>query len=151
MREQEVWRTTVDWAEDNGYSVIAACPPGSSVYDYRRFCIVDPQNKKRDEPDILMKKGKDVYIVECKVTQKDCLRIVAKTKSVESDVDKLRRIKKSMDVGMYDQQLFDNYGIDRKNCIIHIALAFYQNGIPDSIRGFTQFVWQGGSTIQIVE
>ena len=141
----------MDWAEDNDYLVIAACPPGSSVYDYRRFCIVDSQSGKRDEPDILMKKGQDVYIIECKVSQKDSLRIIEKARSSESDVDKLKRIKKSLDIGVYDKQLSTNYGIDRCNCRIHIAIGFYQNSIPSSIPGFMQFIWQGGSSIQILD
>ena len=49
-----MWRAIVDWVEDNGGRVIAACPPGSSVYDYKKFCIIDPISGKRDEPDILL-------------------------------------------------------------------------------------------------
>lgn len=120
MTEFKVWKIIVDWIEDNGGTVFAACPPGSSVYDYKKFCIIDPITKKRDEPDILFVMDKKLYMVECKPTQKKCFSQGLKANSNESDVDKLHRIKISWESGLYTQQMLDNYGIipqDYKLCI----------------------------------
>lgn len=141
MREQEVWRKIVDWAKSEGYSVLAACPPGSSVYDYQRFCIVDTESGKRDEPDILMTKGDKIYFVECKTTKKDSLKVIEKAGMLESDVDKLIRIDKNAQRGIYNEQLAENYGLDCNGKEILMAIAYCQSDVPEEIEGIYQIVW----------
>jgi hypothetical protein len=124
MTEFKVWRIIVDWVEDQGGTVYAACPPGSSVFDYDKFCIIDPISKKRDEPDILFSIGNNLYIVECKPTLSRILGKGKKYRNDESDVDKLHRIKKIYENGHYDQQLFDNYGITAKYYEMKIGIGY---------------------------
>ncbi len=124
MTEFQVWKTIVDWVEDQGGTVFAACPPGSSVYDYKKFCIIDLESKKRDEPDILFSIAQKLYIIECKPTQKKCFSQGLKANSNESDVDKLHRIKTSWEKGHYIQQIINNYGIVPQNYQLCIGIGY---------------------------
>lgn len=124
MTEFKVWRTIVDWVEDRGGVVYAACPPGSSVFDYDKFCIIDPVTQKRDEPDILFSMDNFLYIVECKPSLSGILGKGNRIFSSENDVEKLRRIKSNYDNGNYEQQLLDNYGIIASNYRMKIAIGY---------------------------
>lgn len=124
MTEFKVWRTIVDWVEDNGGKVFAACPPGSSVYDYKKFCLIDPISKKRDEPDILFALGNTLYIIECKPTLSGSMNRGLKINSEESDIDKLKRIYSILCNGNYNQQLKEIYGINLENYKIKIGIGY---------------------------
>lgn len=124
MTEFKVWRTIVDWVEEQNGIVYAACPPGSSVFDYDKFCIIDPVSQKRDEPDILFSIGNILYIVECKPSLNGILRKDKKKSNDENDIDKLRRIKTIYDKGNYEQQLLDNYGVQAKKFKLKIGVGF---------------------------
>lgn len=141
MTEFKVWRSIVDWVEDKGGIVYASCPPGSSVYDYRKFCIIDPITQKRDEPDILLSLGEILYFIECKPTLSNCLKRNTKLNSDESDVEKLQRIKNNYDAGNYNNQLLENYGIDCTNFKMEIAIGYATNHkITQNYNGITQFI-----------
>lgn len=124
MTEFKVWRRIVDWVEDNGGIVFAACPPGSSVYDYKKFCLIDPISKKRDEPDILFALGNTLYIMECKPTLSGSMNRGLKINSEESDIDKLKRIYSILCNGNYNQQLKEIYGINLENYKIKIGIGY---------------------------
>lgn len=141
MTEFKVWRSIVDWVEDMGGIVYAACPPGSSVYDYRKFCIIDPLTKKRDEPDILLSLGGILYFIECKPTLSNCLNKSTKLNNNESDIEKLLRIKQNYDAGNYDNQLLENYGVDCANFKMEIAIGYAINPNKNhDYNGITQFI-----------
>ena len=151
MTEYKVWRSIVDWVEDNGGRVIAACPPGSSVYDYKKFCIIDPVSGKRDEPDILFIWQNTVYFVECKPTLRGIYAKGLKQASDESDIDKLRRIEISYRSHHYDQQLLDNYGIDVNCYDFRLGVGYSAKGTCDElIAGITQFVVSDSYSIKIM-
>mgnify|MGYP000379359547 CR=1 FL=1 len=124
MTEFKVWRTIVDWVEDNGGIVFAACPPGSSVYDYKKFCLIDPISKKRDEPDILFALGNTLYIIECKPTLSGSMNRGLKINFEESDIDKLKRIYSILCNGNYNQQLKEIYGINLENYKVKIGIGY---------------------------
>lgn len=151
MTEYKVWRSIVDWIEDNGGHVIAACPPGSSVYDYKKFCIIDPISGKRDEPDILFIWQNTVYFVECKPTLSGIRAKGLKLASDESDIDKLRRIEISYRAHHYDQQLLDNYGIDVSRYDFRLGVGYASKKTSnESIPGITQFVVSDSYGIKIM-
>ena len=128
-----MWRAIVDWVEDNGGRVIAACPPGSSVYDYKKFCIIDPISGKRDEPDILFIWQNTIYFVECKPSLRGICARGLKQASDESDIDKLRRIEVS--------NLFD----------FRLGVGFAAKGTSNkTFDGITQFVVSENYDIKIV-
>lgn len=132
MTEFQVWRAIVDWAEDRGGTIYAACPPGSSVYDYPKFCLIDPETQKRDEPDILFTLDGILYFVECKPTLTGSMRRSRKGLSDENDMEKLRRIKAAYDNGNFHRQLFENYGVDPSSCRMKIAIGYgYSPCQPD--------------------
>ena len=124
MTEFKVWRTIVDWVVDNGGIVFAACPPGSSVYDYKKFCLIDPISKKRDEPDILFALGNTLYIIECKPTLSGSMNRGLKINFEESDIDKLKRIYSILCNGNYNQQLKEIYGINLENYKVKIGIGY---------------------------
>lgn len=151
MTEFRVWRAIVDWVEDNGGRVIAACPPGSSVYDYKKFCIIDPISGKRDEPDILFIWQNTIYFVECKPSLRGICARGLKQASDESDIDKLRRIEVSYLAHHYDRQLFDNYGIDVNLFDFRLGVGFAAKGTSNkTFDGITQFVVSENYDIKIV-
>ena len=151
MTEFRVWRSIVDWVEDNGGRVIAACPPGSSVYDYKKFCIIDPISGKRDEPDILFIWQNTIYFVECKPTLRGICAKGLKQASDESDIDKLRRIEFAYRAHNYDQQLLDNYGIDVSCYDFRLGVGYAANKTQyESIEGITQFVVSDSYSIKVV-
>lgn len=152
MTEFKVWRAIVDWVEDHGGVVFAACPPGSSVYDYIKFCLIDPKTKKRDEPDILFSLNDDLYIVECKPTLKASISRGIKMNSNESDVDKLLRVLDNCKSGNYDEQLQKNYGIDMKQYNVKIAIGYAGrlDKVPVMNNGVINIVVQNSKEIKIV-
>ena len=146
-----MWRSIVDWIEDNGGRVIAACPPGSSVYDYKKFCLIDPLSGKRDEPDILFIWQNKIYFVECKPTLRGICAKGLKQVSDESDIDKLRRIEVSYHAHHYDQQLLDNYGIDVNSFEFRLGVGYAAKDTShELIAGITQFVVSDNYNIKIV-
>ncbi len=146
-----MWRSIVDWVEDNGGRVIAACPPGSSVYDYKKFCIIDPVSGKRDEPDILFIWKNTVYFVECKPTLRGICAKGLKLASDESDIDKLSRIEISYSAHHYDKQLLDNYGIDVSCYGFRLGVGYAAKSTRNEpIAGITQFVVSDNYHIEIV-
>ncbi|MEK3900064.1 hypothetical protein [Paenibacillus sp. FSL R7-0179] len=123
MTEFTVWRAIVDWVEDGDGTVFAACPPGSSVYDYKKCCLIDPVSKKRDEPDIMFALGKDLFFVECKLTLSGILYKGNKLNG-ENDIDKLLRLKKTYMEFNYDQQLANNYGVDTSLYNLKLGIGY---------------------------
>lgn len=151
MTEFKVWRSIVDWVEDNGGRVIAACPPGSSVYDYKKFCLIDLVTGKRDEPDILLIWQNELYFVECKPTLRGIYTKGLRQVSDESDIDKLRRMEVAFHAHHYDQQLLENYSIDvnRFNLRLGVGYAAKDSGY-ESIPGIIQFIVLDSCSIKIV-
>lgn len=132
MTEFQVWRRIVDWVEDQGGTIYAACPPGSSVYDYSKFCLIDPETKKRDEPDVLFALNGVLYFMECKPTLMGSMRPGRRALPAETDIDKLRRIKAAYDKGNYHRQLVENYGVDPSSRRMKIAIGYgYRPRQPD--------------------
>lgn len=153
MTEFQVWRTIVDWVEDQGGTVHAACPPGSSVYDYRKFCIIDPETRKRDEPDILFSLNGILYFMECKPTLSGSIRHGKKVLSDESDIEKLQRIKIAYDKGNYDRQLIENYSINTADYAMKIAIGYtYSQSQPSvPLAGIVCYEISSDFSIKIVE
>lgn len=151
MTEFKVWRSIVDWVEDHGGSVIAACPPGSSVYSYKKFCLIDPVTGKRDEPDILLLWRNVLYFIECKPSLRGICAKGRKAGSDESDIDKLLRIEAAYHEHHYDKQLLENYGVN-VNCFqMRIGVGYAsQKESHDVMNGITQFVVLDGYHIKIV-
>lgn len=132
MTEFQVWRRIVDWVEDQGGTIYAACPPGSSVYDYSKFCLIDPETQKRDEPDVLFTLNGLLYFMECKPTLVGSMRQGRRGLLDENDVEKLRRIKAAYDRGSYHRQLLENYGVDPSSRGMRIAIGYgYSPCQPD--------------------
>ena len=153
LSEFKVWKSIVEWIDEHGGKVIAGCPPGSSVYDYRKFCIVDPISGKRDEPDILFIWNEDIYIVECKSTLAGIKSKSQKVNSNENDIEKLQRIELWLNQGRYDRQLCDNFGIvlnDYKHIKIGIGYAALSTQNVTPIVGVVQLVVHEDYQIKIV-
>lgn len=142
MTEFKVWRTIVDWVIDTGGLVYAGCPPGSSVFGYSRFCLIDPISSKRDEPDILFSLGDNLYIVECKPSLRKSISRGRRGNNCESDIDKLRRIYTSLLLGNYDDQFIKNLNVDISKYNKKIAIGFAQSkSDPDiSFPDITRFI-----------
>lgn len=153
MTEFQVWRTIVDWVENQGGTVHAACPPGSSVYDCRKFCIIDPETRKRDEPDILFSLNGILYFMECKPTLSGSMRHGKKVLSNENDIEKLQRIKATYDKGTYDKQLIENYGINTADYAMKIAIGYaYNHSQPNiPLAGIIRYEINSDFSITIVE
>lgn len=152
MTEFKVWRTIVDWVEDNAGCVIAACPPGSSVYDYKKFCLIDPVTGKRDEPDILFIFHDTVFFMECKPTLAGLKAKGLKASSDESDIEKLLRIRAIYDAGLYNQQLLDNYGVDTSRYPMCVAIGYAEtkDGNYLAASDISQFIVSTNNEIKIV-
>lgn len=67
--------------------------------------------------------GATLYLIECKPTWAGLCN-PKRGNNNESDIDKLRRLKTCFLVGDYDEQLMENYGLDRPQFELHIAVAY---------------------------
>lgn len=153
ISEFKVWKSIVDWIEDHGGIVVAACPPGSSVYDYNKFCLVDPISGKRDEPDILLLWEKYIFFIECKSTLSGIKSKREKYNSNESDIEKLKRIKVWANQGRYDQQLLNNFNVkltDKTKLKIGIGYATSDIKKVKPIHDIIQFIVTEDYQIKIV-
>lgn len=82
-----------------------------------------PVTGKQDEPDIMFRTSQSIVLVECKGTYSGIINNKLKD-SGESDIDKLRRLKRDFEKGDYAGQLEKNYGIKQEDYSIEICIAY---------------------------
>jgi len=151
MNEHDVWKYCVEYFENNGGKIHAACPPGGSSI-YPRCMLYNSITRKRDEPDLLATIGNDLYIIEAKQSLEQSFKQGLKASSNESDYDKLVRIAKDYNAGFYDKQLKENYLINVHNYSMHIAITYHSQStvISGPTLGLDHFIVSNTGSVLLV-
>ena len=136
MRELEVLKATIEYAERRNWSVLCMSPPGGTAYIWPACRFLGPSGEQ-DEPDVVITKSGVLIFVECKPTFSGLLR---PNRDGENDIGKLKRLQHNMLDGAYDTQVKTNYELNAESIEkVEIAIA-YGGEFAEAYCDLTHFV-----------